>query len=176
MFTRLTDKIVKALFFFGCALFLLTFVLILLNIGTRSVGSNLRGIVELSGYLAAASLGLCLPLIQREQSHASAGLYFARLTPFMQDVLKLLTCALCLFLSVVFTMEVADLTLFVHEGMETIDGLDVPSAFFVFLFTLACAGQGLVLLFELAGLLQKTLRGLRSVFVKVPTLQAGKVA
>ncbi len=155
MLDRVIQRLVHILFFLGAALFLSILVLTMTNIGLRAMGSSLRGAVELSGYLGAAALGLCLPMVQYKNTHASGGVAFARLSPWMQGLQRFAVCGLCLALSVAFTLELADLTLFVHEGMEVVDGWDIASAYFVAALTLGCAGQGLVLALEMLRFLQK---------------------
>ncbi len=170
MFTQHIQKMTKFLFFFGALLFLSGLALTLSNIGMRAMDSSLRGAVELSGFLGAAALGLCLPHIQLQKAHANAGIFHKHLPPLIQKLLHVLVTLCCFGITLACTRELMDLTLFTYEGMEVIDGLSIPSAYFVAALSLGCAGQCLVLGLEVTGFIQKTLQKLRTFAVKSPAL------
>ncbi len=147
-------KLTRILFFLGALCFLSILVLTMVQIGLRGVGESIRGSVELSGYLGAAAMGLCLPWVQYAKAHATAGICCARLSPAVQAFQEVLVAAICLILTSIFTFELYDLTLFVHEGMEVVDGWDIASALFVAALTVGCAGQALVLALQLVKSIQ----------------------
>ncbi len=144
-----------ALFCVGAVLFLSMLSLTVLNIALRAGGESLRGCVELSGYLGAAALGLCLPWVQLKQAHAEVGVRFEHLSSSMRAVQQCFVHILCLAITVACAVELYDLTLFVHEGMETVDGWNIASALFVAALTLGIAGQSVVLVLQCVHLVQK---------------------
>ncbi len=154
MIQRTIHTMVRGLFFLGMVLFLGMFALILLNIALRLGGESVRGAVELSSYLGAAALALCLPQVQYARAHAEVGLRFATLAPVLQKGLPVLVALLCLAMNLALTLELYDLAVFIHEGREVVDGFNVPSALFVAMLTLGCAGQGIVLFLHLCDFVQ----------------------
>ncbi len=147
----------KLLFMLASILFLAILGLNLLNIGLRFFGESLRGTVEMTSYLGAATLGLCLPWVQFQKSHAYAGVFFTKLSPLLQNIINLSVIILGFALTSAFTIELYDLTIFVHEGMEVVDGWNIPSALFIFALCLGLGGQCLVIGLELLLLIQKLL-------------------
>ncbi len=170
MISQSIQKITTALFALGALLFLSVLVLTVTNIGMRAFDSSLRGAVELTGFLGAAALGLCLPHIQFQKAHANAGIFYTRLGATTQTVLRIFVSLLCFAITVACTRELMDLTLFTHEGMEVVDGFDIPSAYFMATLALGCAGQCLVLSLDILHIIQKFLMNIRQIFIKTPAL------
>ncbi len=166
MLCKYIQKITKALFLLGALLFLSVLLLTIANIVLRAMGSNLRGAVELSGFLGAAALGLCLPHIQKQKAHANAGIFYACLGTIPKACLHIFVSFLCFGITFVFTRELLDVTLFTYEGMEVVDGFDIPAAYFLGALTLGCAGQCLVLALECFHILQKIALTLRHLFTQ----------
>ncbi len=166
MLNKHIQKITKALFFLGSLLFLSILLLTIANIVLRAMGSNLRGAVELSGFLGAAALGLCLPHVQMQKAHANAGVFYTRLGAIPKACLHVFVSFLCLGITVVCTRELLDVTLFTYEGMEVVDGFNIPAAYFLGALTLGCAGQCLVLALECLQILQKAGQILTHVFTQ----------
>lgn len=145
MLNRLTDGLSRLLFGLGGILIAAMLALTLGNIILRLCGLPLRGVIEISGYLGAAAIGLCLPRAQRTGSHIEAGMLNERLPRPVRRLCQ----ALVLVLSIGFMLLAADemiaLGLFVHEMDERIDGWSFSYTPFVFALALGCAGQALVL-------------------------------
>lgn len=156
---RLTEQLALALFVTGGAMLLLVFGLALVNMAMRALGQPLRGMVEISGYLGAAAMGLCLPWVQRQAGHVEGGLLHQRLSRPCRLVQRSLTALASMVFMVVVTLELAELGWFVHEGMERIDGWDFGYAGLVGALALGCAVQALVLGCDLIGLVNMTIRG-----------------
>ncbi len=152
------QRLTKALFFLGAFLFLTIIVLTIANITMRFFGSSLRGTVELCGFLGAASIALCLPQLQMQKAHASAGIFFEHLPAKVQSVQIMLVHIVCFALTLAMFLELYDLTIFVHEGMEVVDGWDIPSALFIALLTLGLLAQSLIIAYELAGMVKNILK------------------
>ncbi len=161
MYNSLIKKLTRILFFIGSSLLLAILVLTLANIFMRAFGENLRGVIELSSYLAACATGLCIPFVQAHNSHANAGILFEKLPKKVQEIQSIIVSIVCFSLSLGLSFELLDLTLFVHEGMELVDGFDIPSAIFIALLTFGLFIQSLIILLELLQLsnnfLKKTL-------------------
>ncbi len=149
MLTLFIQRLTKALFYIGALLFLSIILLTLANIIMRLFGSSIRGTIELCGYLSAASIGLCLPQVQIQKAHSNAGIFFEKLPKNIQSFQAILVGIISFFLVLAMFFELLDLTIFVHEGMEVVDGFDIPSALFIGILTISLAMQSLVLVCEL---------------------------
>lgn len=106
----------------GGAVMLLMLVLVCANIVIRPFGESIRGTFEMSGYLCALAVGLCMPAAQLSGSHIAAGVWADALPAFLQKAqapLCNLLCAALLFLVARNLLLVADYA-FVME--EYIDG------------------------------------------------------
>ncbi len=145
LFTRTMDRLSKMLFLLGGCALLLVLGLTLANIILRPFGHSIRGVVEISGYLAGAALGLCLPWVQRHSGHMTGGVWFQRMPLRAQKIHNVLVPFLCLLVMFVVTRELIDFGMFVHEGMETIDGWNISYTWFIGALALGCAVQSLVL-------------------------------
>lgn len=146
---RATEGLSRLLFALGGALIVAILALTLGNIVLRLCGMPMRGVIEISGYLGAAAIGLCLPRAQLAGSHIEAGMLDESLPPFARRVIRIAV----LLISVAFMLLAADemlsLGLFVHEMDELIDGWDFSYAPLVFALALGCFGQTLVLVNDL---------------------------
>lgn len=145
---RLTNSIAKILLYIGGALLLSIMGLTLVNIVMRSMGNGLRGGVEISGFLGAAALGLCLPWVQKQKEHAEGGLLYDKLPKLVQQIHDVLVPLLCLALTLAFTQELYDLGVFIHEGMEVVDGWNIPVVYFIGALIVGCAMQCLIVMLE----------------------------
>ncbi len=142
---RLTDRLARLLFAAGGVLLLAILGLTLGNIILRAMGMPLRGVVEISGFLGAAAVGLCLPRAQRTGSHIEAGMLSERLPLAARRGLQVVVSCLCLGFMALAASEMIGLGLFVHEVEELIDGWDFSYDFLVFALAAGCAVQALVL-------------------------------
>lgn len=61
--------------FIGGAAMLVMLGIVSANIALRPFGESIRGTVEISGYLCALAVGLCMPAAQLAGSHIAAGLW-----------------------------------------------------------------------------------------------------
>ena len=141
----MTEKLARLLFMTGGSLVLVILALALGNMLLRALGEPLRGVVEISGYLGAAAMGLCLPYVQHRAGHIEGGLMHERLPRVCRRMQRPLTLAAATVFMGVLTWELADYGLFVHEGMERIDGWDFGYAGLVGAVALGCAVQALML-------------------------------
>lgn len=142
---------------FGAGGLLLTAMLglTLTNIVLRSLfGQSLRGVVEISGYMCAGAIGLCLPLAQARGCHVAAGMLEERLPLVWIRCQRGLTAAACVLFLGMAALEMASLGLFVLEMDERVDGWNISYYGMVFALAAGCAMQAMVVLMELA-------RGLR---------------
>lgn len=150
---RLIDKLTRAMLYVGGVLLLSIMTLTLVNVVMRGMGNGLRGGVEISGLLGAAALGLCLPWVQKQKAHAEGGLLYAKLPKVVKRVHDVLVPLMCFALTALMTRELYDLGLFIYEGMEVVDGWNIPVVYFVAIMVFGCAVQGLVVLLELVRVL-----------------------
>ncbi len=157
-------RLSKAMFILGSLLFLGIMLMTLANISLRAFGENLRGVVEMTGYLGAASLGLCLPWLEHKKSHAYAGVFFSKLPLFIQKIISFCVLILSFGLTLFFSLELYAFTVFVHEGMELVDGFNIPTVIFFAALTTGLIGQSAILLLEISAILQKIYFGLSSFF------------
>ncbi len=140
----------RAMFAAGGLLLAAMLTLTLTNIVARGLfGYSLRGVVEISGYMCAAAIGLSLPLAQIKGCHIAAGLLEERLPTGWIRIQRTLTALACVFFLGVTALEMASLGLFVLEVDERIDGWNFSYYGLVFALAAGCAGQALVLVAEL---------------------------
>lgn len=167
---RLTTIATKVMLYAGGVLLLGIMVLTLVNIGMRGMGNGLRGGVEVSGFLGAAAMGLCLPWVQKQRGHAEGGLLYDKLPKAVKQVHDVLVPLLCLALTVAFTRELYDLGVFIHEGMEVVDGWGIPIVYFVGALIVGCAMQCLVVMLEVLKAVLSVLESL-GMFRKMGTVK-----
>ena len=142
---RLADRLARLLFGVGGLLLLVILGLTLGNIIVRALGMPMRGVVEISGFLGAAAIGLCLPRAQRTGSHIETGMFSDRLPRSLRRVQQITISVLCLAFMILATSEMLGLGFFVHEMEELIDGWNFSYDFLVFALAAGCAAQALVL-------------------------------
>ena len=145
MLNRLTDRLAKGLFALGGILLLVILGLTLGNIILRALGMPMRGVVEISGFLGAAAIGLCLPRAQRTGSHIEAGMLNDRLPRTLRRGVQSGISLLCLGFMVLATVEMLGLGLFVLEVEELIDGWSFSYYGLVFALAAGCSAQALVM-------------------------------
>ena len=146
---RVTDTVSRLLFALGGAVLVCILTLTLGNIILRLFGMPVRGVIEISGYLGAAAVGLCLPRAQRTGSHIEAGMMNERLPVLPRRCLQLLTLLLSVAFMLMAASETYALGRFVREMDELIDGWGFSYDFLVFALALGCAVQALVLINDL---------------------------
>ena len=151
---RLLLSTARAMFAAGGVLLVLMLALTLTNIFTRGLlHHSLRGVVEISGFLCAAAIGLSLPLAQIRGCHVAAGLLEERLPAVWIRGQQMLTSAACVFFLGVTATEMVSLGLFVLEVDERVDGWNFSYYGLVFALAAGCVVQALVLLAEMARVL-----------------------
>lgn len=144
----------RAMFAAGGVLLALMLVITLTNILARGLfGYSFRGVVEISGFLCAAAIGLSLPLAQIRGCHVAAGLLEERLPAAWIRAQQALTAAACVFFLGVTATEMVSLGLFVLDVDERIDGWNFSYYGLVFALAAGCVVQALVLVAELIRLL-----------------------
>ncbi|MFI3271187.1 MAG: TRAP transporter small permease subunit [Pseudomonadota bacterium] len=161
---RLINTLTRIMLYAGGVLLLSIMALTLVNIVMRGMGNGLRGGVEVSGFLGAAALGLCLPWVQKQGGHAMGGLLYEKLPTMVQRVHDVLVPLLCLLLTAAFTLELYEVGLFIYEGMEVVDGWNIPIVYFVAALTAGCAAQALVITLEIAKIFLDIFTALRPCF------------
>lgn len=146
---RVTARFSAVLFVGGGAALVGVLGLTLAGIILRACDRPLRGVVEISGYLGAAAIGLCLPRTQRAAGHIEGGMFHERLPRQTRRWQRGgATLAGMAFMGLL-AVEMTGLGLFVREGMERIDGWDFSYDAMVFALALGCAGQALEMFNEL---------------------------
>ena len=151
---RLLLNTARAMFAAGGVLLVLMLALTLTNIGARGLfDHSLRGVVEISGFLCAAAIGLSLPLAQIKGCHVTAGLLEERLPAAWIRAQQALTAAACVFFLGVAATEMVSLGLFVLDVDERIDGWNFSYYGLVFALAAGCVVQALVLMAELGRVL-----------------------
>ncbi len=98
--------------------------LIVVNIVLRQFDQSVRGTVEMSGYLCAMAVGLCMPAAQLAKSHIGGGVWNSALPAWLRfafDALCNLACAVLLALAGWELLAIANDSV---EMGEMIDGFD----------------------------------------------------
>ncbi len=101
---------------------------VLANIVLRPFGWSIRGSVEISGYLCALAVGLCMPAAQMAGSHIAAGVWASsmpRLVRLAQRGIGSLICAVLLALA---ASELFGIAGYANDMGEYIDGFDISYA------------------------------------------------
>lgn len=105
----------------GCAVMLLMLCIICANIAIRPFGGSIRGAQEISGYLCALGVGLCMPAAQLAGSHIKAGLWADKLPAFLQKLIESAlnaACAATLALVAAELYSIGEMTLFMGEYID----------------------------------------------------------
>ena len=109
----------------GGAVMLVMLAVVTANIVLRPFGGTIRGTVEISGYLCALAVGLCMPAAQTVGSHISAGLWVASLPRFMRRMQKAAAALLCAGLLTLVARELAGIAEYARDMGEYIEGFDI---------------------------------------------------
>lgn len=109
------------------------------NIVLRPFGESVRGTVEVSGYLCALAVGLCLPAAQRAGSHISAGLWVSSLPRFVRQLQNAAGSAVCAGLLLLAARELFSIAEYAHDMGEYIEGFDISYAFMAVGFAFGAA-------------------------------------
>ncbi len=129
------------------ALLLFLLCLTLYNIGLRFFAEqSLRGVVEISGYLVAAAIGLSLPQAQIRSSHIMGGMFSERLPRSFRRMQNAIAMLATIALMALLATETAALAFFVQEMNEQVDGWNFSYYGFVFTLSFACFLQVLVMI------------------------------
>ena len=125
-----SDSVMRKLTFIlaciGALLLFLLLVMVCANIIMRPLGHGIRGTVEMSGFLCAIAVGLCLPAAQVAGSHICAGFWADRQPRFLREIqepLVSLFCAVLLGLAGKELLMVAEFSYFMGEY---VDGFKLP--------------------------------------------------
>ncbi|MCL1939456.1 MAG: TRAP transporter small permease [Desulfovibrionaceae bacterium] len=112
----------------GC-IFLVMLGVICANIILRPLDGGIRGALELSGYLCALAVGLCMPAAQLAGSHIAAGLWVSALPRLARQIQRILCGLFCAFLLGAAGNEILGVAAYAHDMGEYIDGFDFSYAF-----------------------------------------------
>lgn len=110
---------------FGGAVMLAMLCVITANIALRPFGGSIRGTVEISGYLCALAVGLCMPAAQLAGSHISAGLWASSLPRRVRQAQKAACNALCAGLLLLVSRELFGLAEYARDMGEYIEGFNI---------------------------------------------------
>ena len=110
----------------GGAALLVMLCIVTANIALRPFGGSLRGTVEVSGYLCALAIGLCLPAAQLTGSHINAGLCVSSLPLFLQRVQNIGACLVSMVLLGFVAWELYDIAAYARDMGEYIEGFAIP--------------------------------------------------
>lgn len=128
----------------GCAALLAMLALVCANIAMRPFGGGIRGTVEMSGYLCALAVGLCLPAAQLAGSHISAGLWLRIFPPRFRLAQQALISLVCAGLLLAVGRELLALAEYTRESGEYIDGFDFSYFGMILGMAIGVALHGLV--------------------------------
>lgn len=128
-------------------------LLVCANIAMRPFGPGIRGTVEMSGYLCALAVGLCMPAAQLAGSHIRAGLW-ADLLPARLNLLLAALCNLiCAWLLALAGLELYSIAEYAREMDEYIDGFDFSYFAMALGFALGVFSHAMLFAFKLLGCL-----------------------
>ena len=111
----------------GVAL-LLMLLLVSANIALRPMNGGIRGTMELSGYLCALAVGLCMPAAQLAGSHIAAGLWAHSLPRGVLHAQRALCSLFAACLLAAAGVEIAGVAEYADVMGEYIDGFDFSYA------------------------------------------------
>lgn len=103
-------------------------LLVCANIVLRPLNGGVRGTMELSGYLCALAVGLCMPAAQLAGSHIAAGLWAHRLPRRALHVQRALCSLFAACLLAAAGMEIVGVAEYADMMGEYIDGFDFSYA------------------------------------------------
>ena len=96
------------------------------NIAMRFFGGTLRGASEISGYLCALAVGLCMPAAQAAGSHIAGGVWTSSFPQAAQRFQKCASSLLCMALLFLVARELYSLAEYSRDMGEYIDGFNIP--------------------------------------------------
>lgn len=106
----------------GGVVLLIMLLLFCANIALRMTGGGLHGTVEISGYLCAMAVGLCLPAAQLGGSHIELGVLTAGFSERSLSIQKALVSVLSMLVLLFVFKELLDLANYTSLSGETIEG------------------------------------------------------
>lgn len=95
------------------------------NIVMRPFGESIRGTVEISGYLCALAVGLCMPAAQTVGSHIAAGVWVSSLPRPVRLFQKLLSSLICAALLILVARELFGIAEYADDMGEYIEGFGI---------------------------------------------------
>lgn len=100
-------------------------VIVFGNIVMRPFGESIRGTVEISGYLCALAVGLCMPAAQTVGSHIAAGVWVSSLPRPVRLLQKLLSSLICAALLALVARELFGIAGYADGMGEYIEGFGI---------------------------------------------------
>lgn len=95
------------------------------NIGMRPFGASIRGTVEISGYLCALAVGLCMPAAQSVGSHIAVGVLVASLPKPVRLLQKCASGLICALLLALVARELFYIAEYARDMGEYIEGFGI---------------------------------------------------
>lgn len=112
----------------GGLVLLLMLGLVCANIVLRPLNGGIRGTMELSGYLCALAVGLCMPAAQLAGSHIAAGLWTGSLPRAARHAQRALCSLFCACLLAGAGVEILGVAEYADMMGEYLDGFDFSCA------------------------------------------------
>ena len=110
----------------GCLAMLVMLGIVSTNIALRPFGYPLRGTAEISGYICALAVGLCMPAAQLAGSHIAGGVWTSSFPRAAQLLQKSICSLLCMALLAFTARELYGIAEYAQEMGEYIDGFNIP--------------------------------------------------
>lgn len=129
----------------GGLAFLLLFVTVCANAGTRAFGFPIRGAVESSGLFCALTAALAMAYAQTHGNHIGGGVLSRQLPALLR---RLLDAVAALIGAAIYSMaayELYDLAAFSFETGETIDGVGTLYPWLIMLTVPGFAGLAIIM-------------------------------
>ena len=133
----------------GGVTLLLLLLLVCANIALRPVNGGIRGTMELSGYLCALAVGLCMPAAQLAGSHIAAGLWAHDLPRWARHGQRALCSLLGVGLLAAAGLEIVGVAEYADMMGEYIDGFDFSYALPAFGLALGLFAHAVIFLHAL---------------------------
>ena len=114
------------------------------NIAMRAIGPGLHGAVEISGYLCALAVGLCLPAAQLNGSHIELGVLSSSFSERALLAQKSIVSLLSIIILLVVFKELLSLAGYTSISGELIEGFPFSFMFMVLGMALGVLLHGLV--------------------------------
>lgn len=152
---RASDTVLRKLAYLAAALggmvMLVMLAVVTANICMRPFGGSIRGTVEVSGYLCALAVGLCMPAAQMAGSHIAAGLWSGSLPRPVRRFEKLGVSLLCAGLLFLVARELLGIAEYAADMGEYIEGFDVSYYGMALGFAFGIALHGLIFIHTALG-------------------------